>query len=65
MRMIKFTIQRDGMITTVELDETSRQPGARPRARRALLTTRQLPPLPAAYHANQTLTVHLTFEYMR
>ena len=33
-------------------------------ARRAIELTRQLAPLPAAY-PNQTLTVHLTFKYMR
>jgi hypothetical protein len=33
-------------------------------AQRALLNTRQLPPLPAAF-TEPSLTVHLVFEYQR
>jgi periplasmic protein TonB len=61
---IKFTIQRNGMITNVELERGSGFPGLDLTAQRALLNTRQLPELPAAY-PNQTLTVHLNFEYQR
>jgi periplasmic protein TonB len=61
---IKFTIQRNGMITDVELERSSGFPGLDLTAQRALLNTRQLPELPAAY-LNQSLTVHLNFEYQR
>jgi TonB family protein len=61
---IKFTIQRSGMITNVELERSSGFPGLDLTAQRALLNTRQLPELPGAY-PNQTLTVHLNFEYTR
>lgn len=61
---IKFTIQRNGAITNVELERSSGYPGLDLTAQRALLNTRQLPELPAAYR-NQTLTVHLNFNYQR
>jgi TonB family protein len=61
---IRFTIQRSGMITGVELERSSSYPGLDLTAQRALLNTRQLPELPAAY-PNPTLTVHLNFEYQR
>ncbi len=61
---IKFTILRNGMITDVELERSSGYPGLDLTAQRALLNTRQLPELPAGY-ANQSLTVHLNFEYQR
>jgi protein TonB len=62
--VIKFTIQRTGTITDVELERGSGYPGLDLTAQRALLNTRQLPALPAAY-TNQSLTVHLVFEYQR
>jgi TonB family protein len=62
--VMKFTIQRDGTITAVEVEKPSRYAGHNLVAQRALLLTRQLPPLPAAF-PNQTLPVHLTFEYVR
>jgi protein TonB len=61
---IKFTIQRNGMITNVELERGSGYPGLDLTAQRALLNTRQLPELPAAY-PNAALTVHLNFNYQR
>lgn len=61
---IKFTIQRNGMITDVELERSSGYPGLDLTAQRALLNTRQLPELPAAY-PNAALTVHLNFNYQR
>jgi TonB family protein len=61
---IRFTIQRNGAITDVELERGSGYPGLDLTAQRALLNTRQLPELPAGY-PNQTLTVHLNFEYQR
>jgi protein TonB len=61
---IKFTILRNGTITSVELERGSGFPGLDLTAQRALLNTRQLPELPAGY-PNPTLTVHLNFEYQR
>ena len=62
--VIKFTIQRDGAITDVELEQSSGYTALNIAAQRALLTTRQLPPLPGAY-GNPSLTIHLTFQYTR
>ena len=62
--VVKFTIQRDGTITDIELEQSSRYTALDLAAQRALATTRQLPPLPAAY-ANPSLTIHLTFQYTR
>ncbi len=62
--IIKFTIQRDGSITGIELERSSGYPGLDLTAQRALLNTRQLPPLPAAY-PNPVLTLHLNFDYKR
>jgi TonB family protein len=62
--VMKFTILRDGTIADVQIDETSRSPVLDLESRRALLTTRRLPPLPAAF-TPPTLTVHLSFEYKR
>jgi hypothetical protein len=61
---MKFTIQRDGRITDVQVEMPSRYAGHNLSSQRALLLTRQLPPLPDAF-PNPTLTVHLTFEYVR
>jgi outer membrane biosynthesis protein TonB len=52
------------MITGVELERGSGYPGLDLTAQRALLNTRQVPELPAAY-PNSTLTVHLNFNYQR
>jgi protein TonB len=60
--LVKFTIQRDGGITNVELERTSGYPMLDLSAQRALLQTRQLPPLPAAF-TEPSLTVHLYFRY--
>ena len=62
--VMKFAIQRDGTIAAVQVDETSRSPVLDLESRRALLTTKRLPPLPAAYTL-PTLTVYLSFEYKR
>jgi TonB family protein len=62
--VIRFTVQRDGSITDVELERGSGYPGLDLTAQRALLNTRLLPELPAAY-TNPTLTVHLLFTYQR
>ena len=60
----KFTIQRDGRITAVEVERPSGFFALDQTAQRALLLTRQLPPLPAQY-TEPDLTVHLIFRYER
>ena len=60
---MKFVIQRDGRITDVEVEETGGQ-FLDMASRRALVTTRQIPPLPREF-PETTLTVHLVFEYLR
>lgn len=61
---VKFTILRDGTITGVEVEKPSNIAMLDLESRRALLNTRQLPPLPRAFDQN-TLTVHLIFDYQR
>ena len=61
---MKFTIRRDGMLTNVEVEKTSGNPLLDLESRRAVLDTRQLPPLPDRVH-RPTLTVYLTFDYKR
>ncbi len=61
---VVFVVQRDGSVTDVAVEKTSGNAQLDFLATRALLLTRQLPPLPAEY-PNQTLRVHLTFEYQR
>jgi TonB family protein len=60
--MMKFTIQRDGRLTSIELEKTSGYFALDQTAQRSLLLTRQLPPLPGAF-SEPTLTVHLNFQY--
>ncbi len=62
--VMKFTIERDGRLTAVQRTKSSGQPTLDYLSERALLLTKQLPPLPAAY-TQPTLTVHMTFEYYR
>jgi len=62
--IVKFTIQRDGRITNVEVERPSGLFALDQTAQRALLVTRQLPPLPGQYTEND-LTVHLIFRYER
>jgi TonB family protein len=62
--LMKFTIQRDGRLTNVELERSSGYFALDQTAQRSLLVTRQLPPLPGAF-PEPTLTVHLTFQYER
>jgi TonB family protein len=61
---IKYIIRRDGMITNVEVEKSSNNPILDLESRRAVLMTRQLPPLPREF-TQPTLTVHLEFEYKR
>ncbi|MEZ5285440.1 MAG: TonB family protein [Vicinamibacterales bacterium] len=62
--LMKFVIQRDGRIAGVQVERSSGAPGLDYYAQRALLMTRQLPPLPAAYPADE-LSVHLYFDFNR
>jgi len=62
--IVKFTILRDGRITGVEVERPSGFFALDQTAQRALLLTRQLPPLPTQYTENE-LTVHLIFRYER
>jgi TonB family protein len=61
---IKFTIQRDGTITNVAVDQASPYFVHNQNAQRAVMLTRQLPPLPPAF-TNPSLTVYLEFIYTR
>ena len=62
--VIKFTIRRDGMLTNVELEKPTGQDLLDQEARRAVLKTMQLPPLPREF-TESSLTVHLTFDFQR
>lgn len=62
--VMKFTILRDGRITSVEVEKPSGYIALDLAARRALEVTAQLPALPAAYPEPQ-LVVHLSFQYKR
>ncbi len=58
---MKFTIQRDGTITDISVEQSA-GPFLDLASQRALETTKRLPPLPAAF-TNPRLTVHLEFQY--
>jgi TonB family protein len=60
---IKFTIQRDGMLTNIEVERPA-APMLNMAAQRAIINTRQLPPLPAAFTGDR-LTVHLNMTFTR
>ncbi len=60
--MMKFTIQRDGRITDIALETSSGYAALDLSSQRALLLTRQLPPLPRPFGEDH-LTVHLNFQY--
>jgi TonB family protein len=60
--VIKYTIRRDGTLQDISLEQSSGYPIADLAAQRAVILTRQLPPLPDAF-PNPTLTVHLNFQY--
>jgi TonB family protein len=64
LSVIKFTIQRDGTLKDISLEQSSGFPIADLNAERAVVLTRQLQPLPDAF-PNPTLTVHLNFQYQR
>jgi TonB family protein len=62
--IVKFTIKRDGTLTDVELERGTGNYLLDTEARRAVVYTRQLPPLPAQF-TEASLTVHLIFDYVR
>jgi len=62
--VVKFTILRDGRISDVSVTNQSGNALLDLAAQRAVVATRQLPPLPSAF-TNPTLTVHLNFQYTR
>jgi TonB family protein len=62
--IVKFTIYRDGSIRDIVLEKTSNYVALDLTSQRAVLMTKTLPPLPAAF-TNPTLTVHLNFQYQR
>jgi TonB family protein len=62
--VVMFTIQRDGRIVDVVLEQSSGFQELDLSSQRALLETKKLNPLPAAFR-NPTLTVHLKFQYRR
>ena len=62
LSIVKFTIQRDGTLSDVSLFKGSGNSVLDNAAQRAVIVTRQLPPLPGAF-SNPTLTVRLNFEY--
>jgi len=62
--VVRFTIRRDGVLVNVEVEKSSNNPLLDLESRRAVLNTRQLPPLPAEF-TRPTLTVYLTFDYKR
>jgi len=62
--LMKFTIQRDGTLTGIQVEKGSGNPLLDMESQRALLKTRALPALPREFTEN-TLTVHLGFDYQR
>jgi TonB family protein len=62
--VVRFTIQRDGTLTNIVLEQSSGSPILDIAAQRALAVTRQIPALPAQY-PDSTLGVHLTFVYQQ
>jgi TonB family protein len=60
--IVSYTVQRDGRITDIKIDQSGGQ-FLDLVSQRALVSTRQLPPLPREHSG--TLTVQLIFEYLR
>ena len=60
--LVKFTIQRDGTLTSGQVERGSGNATLDMAAQRAVAMTRKLGPLPDAF-PNPTLTVHLNFQY--
>jgi TonB family protein len=62
--VLVFSIQRDGTIADVAVENSSGNQTLDFLATRALRLTQKVPPLPPEY-TNSSLRVHLTFEYQR
>lgn len=62
--VMRFTIERDGRITAISLFKSSGQQALDFSSERALMLTKQLPPLPAEF-TQPSLTVRLSFEFHR
>ena len=62
--VVKFTIERDGRISAMAVEQSSGYFALDQTAQRAILLTRQLPALPPQYTEEQ-LTIHLVFRYER
>ena len=62
--LMRFTIQRDGTISDVQIERPSGFVALDLAAQRALLLTARLPALPVQY-PNPDLGVHIQFEYQR
>jgi TonB family protein len=62
--LMKYTIQRSGQITDIEVERPSGYPFLDIESQRALTNTQRLAPLPPAFPEDH-LTVHLTFQYER
>lgn len=61
---VRYTIQRNGQITDIAVETSSGNPTLDLASHRALVNTRALAPLPAAF-PEPSLTVHLEFRYER
>ena len=61
---MKFTIDRNGTLRDVQVERPSGFTPLDLAAQRALLVTARVPELPATF-PNQSLTVHMNFEYQR
>ena len=62
--IMKFTIQRNGLITDIQVEQSSGNTVLDIAAQRSLINTRTLAPLPAGY-SGQRLGVQLIFEYFK
>jgi TonB family protein len=62
--LLKFTINRDGSLVNAQVEKSSGNPLLDLESQRAIAKTRALPPLPREFTEN-TLTVHLAFDYHR
>jgi TonB family protein len=62
--VVKFTIRRDGVLVNVVVEKPTGQDLLDQEARRAVLKTEKLPPLPREF-TESSLTVHLTFDFQR
>jgi TonB family protein len=62
--IVKFTIERDGLLTQIDTEKRSGNITLDLQAERAVVLTKRLRPLPQEF-PNPTLTVHLNFQYQR